>query len=414
MKISTNLTLTAVWILRKTKRSLFFFFLFLKKPIIVIEKIIFKRLFLPIYKICILIKKWAYLIWGRFPHPSRSKFFSFLTHRQLIHVFIFLITCFVVINNFQAEAEQGQPTKKTILKGLNQQEIEIIKEGPLILTKENNHIKKEAVLKTQPHLKKEILEKEISPSTTLGETALINPIIPTTNQTPKPRKKIEYYIVQSGDVISAIAEKFRLRVNTILWANNLSFYSIIKPGQKITILPVDGLLHKIKSGDSLEKIAKKYKVKIGEITKVNKLALNSQLEVGEDLVIPGAKKTTSRSIRPTFFRKILQPRSIGTQRGHIFPWGHCTWWVAQKRYVPWRGHAKHWIANARRYGYSIGNTPVVGAIIVTKESWWGHVAYVEAVSDNRVTFSEMNHYGLGVVSRRTLKQSDWRIIGYIY
>lgn len=410
-KIIIDLILWTIEFFRKTKKLLFSIFLFLKKIFLNPGQIIIKKLFLLIYKFYILIKKWTYLTWGRFPYPSENKIFSFLAHRQIIHVFIFLITLLVVVNNFQVEVEQDQPRIKTILNKLNGQEEEIIREGPLIKQKE--YFSKETILKTQPHLKKEIKE-EISLGITLGETALIKPIIPVTSQTPKPREKIEYYIVQSGDVISTIAEKFNLGVSTVLWANNLSIYSIIKPGQKLIILPVDGLLHKIKTGETLEKIAKRYKVDKKEIAKINKLALTSQLEIGKELVIPGAQKATLAPIKQKFFKRILQSRLAGGKQGHRFPWGYCTWYVAQKRYIPWGGHAKHWIANARRYGYSIGNKPVVNSIMVTKESWWGHVSYVEAVSEDQVTISEMNHYGRGVISRRTFKTSDWRIIGYIY
>jgi len=90
--------------------------------------------------------------------------------------------------------------------------------------------------------------------------------------------------------------------------------------------------------------------------------------------------------------------------GH-FPYGYCTWYVASKRYVPWSGNANQWLWNARAMGYATGRTPQVGAIMVTNESWWGHVAYVEAVHGNSVTISEMNYAGWGRVNYRTL--SAW-------
>jgi hypothetical protein len=39
-----------------------------------------------------------------------------------------------------------------------------------------------------------------------------------------------------------------LRKETILWANNLTEKSTIKPGQSLEILPVDGVRHKVVRG----------------------------------------------------------------------------------------------------------------------------------------------------------------------
>lgn len=100
---------------------------------------------------------------------------------------------------------------------------------------------------------------------------------------------------------------------------------------------------------------------------------------------------------------------------HKFPWGQCTYYVATKRKVTFRGNAKEWPRNARAAGYRTGDTPVVGAIAVTSESWYGHVVYVERVNDDgSFTFSEMNYAGLGVVTRRTMKTSDRRFVTFIY
>jgi len=76
--------------------------------------------------------------------------------------------------------------------------------------------------------------------------------------------------------------------------------------------------------------------------------------------------------------------------GHRFPYGYCTWYVAQRRYVPWSGNAGTWLYKAKAMGYATGRTPKVGSIMVSSESWWGHVAIVEKVSGSTITISEMN------------------------
>ena len=98
-----------------------------------------------------------------------------------------------------------------------------------------------------------------------------------------------------------------------------------------------------------------------------------------------------------------------------FAYGYCTWYVANRRNVPWFGNAIEWWPNAPPYGYAEGQTPVVGAIMVTRESGWGHVAYVESVNgDGTWTVSEMNYAGWNVVSRRTLRPGQAPVVGFIY
>ena len=98
-----------------------------------------------------------------------------------------------------------------------------------------------------------------------------------------------------------------------------------------------------------------------------------------------------------------------------FSFGYCTWYVATRRYVPWFGNAIDWWPNARAYGYPEGGTPQVGAILVTRESAIGHVAYVESVSGNSFTISEMNYTAWNVVDRRTIQLGGpVPIVGFIY
>lgn len=102
-------------------------------------------------------------------------------------------------------------------------------------------------------------------------------------------------------------------------------------------------------------------------------------------------------------------------KGHRFPYGYCTWYVAQKRHVPWGGNAGAWLANSKAYGYKTGKTPAVGAVVVTTENrYYGHVAYVEKVSGSTITISEMNYTGWGKTSRRTLDKNSRVIRGYVY
>lgn len=101
--------------------------------------------------------------------------------------------------------------------------------------------------------------------------------------------------------------------------------------------------------------------------------------------------------------------------GGRFPWGYCTWYVSTKRFVPWLGNAIDWWPNARAMGFQEGMTPRVGAIMVTRESSVGHVAYVESVDGNGgFTISEMNFKGFGIVDQRSFASNPSSLVGFIY
>jgi len=245
---------------------------------------------------------------------------------------------------------------------------------------------------------------------TLQQGAVLAYGDPITFIRQEPRSKIISYTVKEGDTPSTIAASFGITLNTLLWANNLRETSIIRPGDELIILPVSGVLHRVKDGQTVSWIAKYYHAKTEEIIAFNNLPADGKVQIGQKLIIPNGQKPA-----PAHPKKTYQQRYIAARRpGNHFPYGQCTWYVAQKRNVPWSGHAKYWLGNAQAMGYATGRTPRVGAIIVTRESWYGHVGYVEAVRGNWVTFSEMNHVGWAIKSVRTLNVNDPRIRGYIY
>lgn len=104
-----------------------------------------------------------------------------------------------------------------------------------------------------------------------------------------------------------------------------------------------------------------------------------------------------------------------TDGANHFPYGYCTYYVAQKRTVTWSGNAGTWLTGAKAAGVDTGKTPQPGAIMVTSEGGRiGHVAYVEKIDGNKITVSEMNYKGYGIVSTRTIASNLRVIKGFIY
>ena len=248
---------------------------------------------------------------------------------------------------------------------------------------------------------------------------------------PEEDGGVKVYEVQDGDTLSSIAIANKITVNTILWANDITNADSIKPGDKIFILPVAGLQYTVKKGDTIDSIASKYKTEKDKIISFNDLPANGAVEEGQGIIIPDGQKETPPPPAPTNTgliprREYVTPGGENPSvsgwkdltgkagSGHRFPYGYCTWYVAQKRYVPWSGNAGTWLYHARTSGYKTGKTPQVGSIVVTSESWWGHVAIVEKVSGGTITVSEMNYKGWAKVDRRVIDTSSRIIKGYIY
>ena len=114
-----------------------------------------------------------------------------------------------------------------------------------------------------------------------------------------PRTATITYVVSEGDTLSTIAQKFGLSLTTVLWANNLTSRSLIKPGMSLAILPVDGVEHSVKSGDTLSSLAKKYNVEADAILAYNNIDSSAALQVGQKLLVPGGKVQAAPSVPRT-------------------------------------------------------------------------------------------------------------------
>ncbi len=254
---------------------------------------------------------------------------------------------------------------------------------------------------------------------TANQNILLNQNNPITLVSQKPRTETIAYTVRSGDMPSTIAASFGISLNTLLWANDLNEGSIIRPGDELTILPIDGLIHRAKNGETVGAIATKYRANTEKIIAFNELPADGSIQIGQKLVIPDGKMPASQpKPTPTYTTRSYVASSNANQ-SRSFPYGQCTWYVAQKRYVPWSGHAKAWLVNARAYGFSTGSTPQARAIMVMQGGNWlgrvyGHVAYVESINGEWVTISEMNHVGWAIKSVRTIHRDSSLIKGYIY
>jgi len=232
-------------------------------------------------------------------------------------------------------------------------------------------------------------------------------------------RDISTYAVQSGDTLSGVASKFNITSSTLKWANNLDDADMIKPGQVLTILPVSGLLYTVGAGDTADSIAGAFSANAAQILSFNNAEVKG-LSVGMKIIVPdGVKHEAPKATPAASYGRVAGASAAAPQLTHFgfsgngYAFGYCTYYVAGRRSVPsnW-GNANAWYYNAQASGFSVGSTPVPGAIAWTGAGYFGHVAYVESVSGGMVTVSEMNYNGgWDRVSSRTVSAGSFR---YIY
>ncbi len=161
----------------------------------------------------------------------------------------------------------------------------------------------------------------------------------TPSATASNRKGLQTYLVKKGDTLSMIAKKFNLSVNTILWANNLSLNSYIRPGDKLTILPVDGITYTVRSGDTVSSIAKRYGSTVNKILAYNQLSSAHKIRVNQKIIVPDGKLGYTRSRRIANIKPVktiyhVRKKSSG---GLKFVWPTTSHRITQ--YYHWRHHA---------------------------------------------------------------------------
>ena len=105
--------------------------------------------------------------------------------------------------------------------------------------------------------------------------------------------KNQTYIVQRGDSLYSIANKFNTTVENLKEINNLKS-NLLQIGQKLVISGTPSTtdnLYTVKKGDSLYQIALKFNTTVNDIKRLNNLTSNS-LSIGQQLKIPKLTETS--------------------------------------------------------------------------------------------------------------------------
>jgi len=262
-------------------------------------KILFYRIIVPLYSFYLSVTN--KIGWSKI----RGNFLNFIFGQKLVHIVVVAVTVSIIFTNLaqgtraqELSAGDSRPIISHFIGsefGEIDQELnfeEALSRDELNLGSTQRYLPKDKEFKNNLKINQDLHEDGVlfvNDKNQENKNISNSPQV-AVKTTPLKRGEIISYIVESGDTISTIARKFGISVNTILWENNLSSHSVIRPGDKLSILPETGLTHKVKSGDTLGAIAKANDVKVTDILEANNMTLNSKLSIGQKLLIPGGNK----------------------------------------------------------------------------------------------------------------------------
>lgn len=236
---------------------------------------------------------------------------------------------------------------------------------------------------------------------------------PRTYQTKLPAHNFQTHQVARGETPNIIANQYGISANTLLGGNTwLSQESNqLQVGAQLVILPVDGVLHKVRAGETIESIAELYRVTADAIIEYapNNLEFPFyRLVPASELVVPGA------SIGQFFFTapKSVATNAAGEPQWTVFGTGTYIW--------PINGRCITQFYNGFHPGLDVGSSE--GSPVYASDT--GTVTYASFAAGTYYDYGNLiviNHgngfetfyahlSSIGVVPGQTVNQGD--LIGF--
>lgn len=324
------------WFFGKTKilHKIFSFF----------AKLVFNLVIFPLYKTYYKIKYQILNIYA----PAKSKLFYLLNKHYLVHLLISGLCLFVVFNNLSASGlrDDNFGDRTVIYTILADGEFERLTEETQVYAPNQilSYLDKSFSLDSNANYNNNGDRQELATdyyALAEGGAAIVKPNLIKPIDVPvnfeemtdlTPRQGITQYVVATGETLSAIAKKFNVSIETILWQNGLNTRSIIRPGDKLEILPMTGVVHKVKSGETLGAISKKYGIAQDKIVSANNVFDSSSLKIGQKLIIPDGRIIVASAAQRNITQKntpqvapitklFLPNDKVQTGDGYIWPAG---------------------------------------------------------------------------------------------
>ena len=176
---------------------------------------------------------------------------------------------------------------------------------------------------------------EIAPAaSSINADAIVRQVRLKTDITSNTTYTVSEYTVQPGDALFSIAAQFKIKPETLLWANNDILNGSpdsLRVGQVLKVPPVDGVYYQVQVGDTLESIAKKFSADLDDILNWpgNSIDLTTQkVTAGDYVMVPGGHEKTVVWVVPSVastgaLNKAGNPCGAGpVGNGFIWPTGN--------------------------------------------------------------------------------------------
>jgi len=118
-------------------------------------------------------------------------------------------------------------------------------------------------------------------------------LTPTPEESPEPPESHATHIVQAGETLFSLGQKYGVSWERIAQVNGISYPYWIVPGQRLTIpgveapvAPTGERIHTVQRNETLYSIGLKYGVSWKAIAQANGIVNPNQIFVGQRLVIP--------------------------------------------------------------------------------------------------------------------------------
>jgi hypothetical protein len=232
----------------------------------------------------------------------------------------------------------------------------------------------------------------------------------------KPRYKPVEYRVSRGDSVFAIAEGYKLKPETVLWAN----YDVLQddphslaPGMVLKIPPTDGIYYQWKENDTLDKVATEFKANIDDILNYpgNDIDLTDpKVESGSWVMIPGGEREFVQWIVPTVARGSsgTSPTSQsacpgGAVGGGGFMWPADNHFLSGNDY--WSGHLGIDIADGEGGAVYAADSGVVTMAQGGYNYGYGNVIQIDHGNGYSTLYAHLSVIGVSVCT--SVSQGQW-------
>ena len=238
-------------------------------------------------------------------------------------------------------------------------------------------------------------------------------------------KTEETYVVQSGDTLGSISDKYGVDYKDIMRWNNLET-SFILTGEKLTIYFVEPEVVEetiVEEPVVEEPVVEEVSYDYSNETK-NNVAQAAEIDYNTYDNTYSSNETYVENTNNNQTQHASSPSYDGSY--NPYPAGECVTHAFDRRAQLGKGvsgswgNASNWASAASSQGYEVNNSPSQGAIIQTGayqngSGWAGHVGVVESVNnDGSITISESNWNGNRFETFRTIPASQVSSYNYIH